>query len=57
MFGFRRATVFCLGYRLSNHKMSRYAKYLRGMARGTQARDQGDQEFSKRGPIFFNYVQ
>jgi len=28
MFDFRQATVFCLGYRLSKHKMNRYAKNL-----------------------------
>ena len=28
MFDFRRATVFCLGYRISKHKMTRYAKNL-----------------------------
>ena len=26
MLDFRRATVFCLGYRLSKHKITRYAK-------------------------------
>ena len=30
MFDFTRATVFCLGYRLSKHKMTRYAKNLGG---------------------------
>ena len=28
MFEFRRTTVFYLGYRLSKHKMNRYAKNL-----------------------------
>ena len=28
MFDFKRATVFCLRYRLSKPKMSRYSKYL-----------------------------
>jgi len=28
MFDFRLATVFCLGYRLSKHKMTRYFKNL-----------------------------
>jgi len=27
-FGFRRMTLFCLGYRLSKHKMTIYAKNL-----------------------------
>jgi len=31
MFDFRLATVFCLGYRLSKHKMTRYFKNLGGM--------------------------
>jgi len=30
MFDFRRATVFCLGFRLSKHIMIRYAKILGG---------------------------
>ena len=30
MFDFRRAGVFCLGYRLSKHKMTRYAKSFGG---------------------------
>jgi len=30
MFHFRRATLFCLGYRFSEHKMNRYAKNLVG---------------------------
>jgi len=29
-FDFRRATVFCLGHRLPKHKITRYAKNLRG---------------------------
>ena len=28
MFDFKRATVFCLGYRLSKPKITRYSKYL-----------------------------
>jgi len=32
VFDFRWATVFCLGYRLSKHKMTRYAKNVGGMA-------------------------
>jgi len=31
-FDFRRVTVFCLGYRPSKHKMTRYAKNLGVMA-------------------------
>jgi len=31
MFDFRLATVFCLGHRLSKHKMTRYFKNLVGM--------------------------
>jgi len=31
---FRRVTVFCLGYRLSKHNMTRYAKNLGGMGHG-----------------------
>ena len=30
IFDFRRATAVCLGYRLSKHKTTRYAKNLRG---------------------------
>ena len=33
MFVFRRATVFCLEYRLSKHKMTRYSKNFGGLAR------------------------
>jgi len=32
IFDFRRATVFCLGYRLSEHKITRYAKNLGALA-------------------------
>jgi len=31
MFDFRQATVFCLGYRPSKHKMTRYANNLGGV--------------------------
>jgi len=31
-FDFRRTTVFCLGCRLSKHKMTRYSKNVEGMA-------------------------
>jgi len=30
MLDFRRPTAFCLGYRLSNHKMTRYAENVWG---------------------------
>ena len=32
MFYFRGATVFCLGYRLSKHKMTGYSKNLGSVA-------------------------
>ena len=32
MFDFRRITLFCLGYRLSKHKMTICSKNLGGMA-------------------------
>jgi len=32
MFDFRRKTLFCLGYRLSKHKMTIYSKNSEGMA-------------------------
>jgi len=31
-FDFRRATVFCVGHRLTKHKTTRYARNFGGMA-------------------------